>query len=148
MEIIPYVRTPLENMTDWMDEIRNMGVWDRLHEFGDEVMEIVPAIDTLPIYVKDALMGFIYSLSDAEAEFCKLIGTLAQMRTEELDEFKHTITVYDRFHGDLKEVKTYDDELSYADDCVSYEEDPRYVVDTRGRHTTVWLRNQSCEEDE
>ena len=146
--MIPYNRTALENMTDWMDEIHNLEVCERLHEFGDEVMEIVPAIDSLPGSVKDALMGFIYSLSDAETEFCKLISALTAMRTEELDKAGYTITVYESYRGDLREVKTYDDELSYVDDCVSYEEDPRWVVDTRGRHTTVWLRSQYCEEDE
>ena len=148
MEIVPYVRTELENMIDWMNVIHNMEMEERLRDLGTEVVETVPAIDSLPWYVKEALIGFLHDLGDAEVGFCRLLSALEQMRTEELNKSKHTLTVYDGFRGDLREVKTYNDELSYADDCVSYEEDPRYVVDTRGRHTTVWLRNQSCEEDE
>lgn len=148
METVPYVRTSLENMIDWMDEVRDIELDERLHDLGTEVMEAVPAIDSLPIYVKDALIELMRDLSDAEDGFYRLLGALSQMRTEELDESKHTITVYDRFRGDLREVKTFDDEQSYVDDLVSYEEDFRYVVETRGRHTTVWLRDLRCEEDE
>lgn len=148
METVPYVRTALENMIDWMDEVHDTEMEERLRDLGTEVVEAMPAIDSLPWYVKEALIGFMHDLGDAEVGFCRLLSALAQMRTEELNKSKHTLTVYDRFRGDLREVKTYDDEQSYADDCVSYEEDPRWVVDTRGRHTTVWLRGQYCEEGE
>lgn len=148
--MIPYNRTALESMTDWMDEIHRMNLERRFLDLGSEVLEAVPAIDSLPGYVQEALIGFMHDLSDAGAGFCRLLGTLAQMRTEELDKSKYTLTVYNKFRNGLREIKTYDDEQSYVDDCVSYEEDPRYAtgISGNGRHTMVCLRSKYCEEDE
>lgn len=148
METVPYERTALENMIDWMNEIHNMRLGERLNDLKTEVVDAVPAIDSLPGYVKEALIEFIYDLGDAEDGFCRLLSALARMRTMELDKSKFTIIVYDGYRGALREIKTFDDEQSYVDDCVSYEEDHRYVVDSRGKHTTVWLRDLRCEEDE
>ena len=149
MEIIPYVRTSLENMIDWMNEIRRVRYYDRLHNIGVEVAEAAPAIDSLPDFVKAAFVGFLDSLYDTEAEFDKLIHALSQMRDAELDKTGYTISVYSRHPGclDLISVKVFDDAETYGDAYADYLACD-YHGKQDGKHAMVWPKCVCYEEDE
>ena len=149
METVPYERTALENMLDWMNEIRRVRYYDRLHNIGVEVAEAAPAIGSLPDFVKAAFVGFLDSLYDTEAEFDKLIHALAQMRDAELDKTGYTISVYSRHPGclDLTRVEVFDDAESYGDAYADYLACD-YHGKQDGKHAMVWPRNVYYREDE
>lgn len=149
METESYERTELENMIDWMNDIRRVRQYNRLHNIGVEVAEATPAIDSLPDYVKEALVGFLDSLCDAEENFDKLIHALSLMRDAELDKTGYTLSVYSRHPGclDLISVKVFDDAESYRDAYADYLACD-YHGKQDGKHAMVWPKCVYYEGDE
>ena len=149
METIPYERTALENMIDWMNVIRRIRYYNKLHDLRAEVVEAIPSISSLPDFVKKALIGFLDDLCDAEEGLDKLVHALSLMRDAELDKTGYTISVYSRHPGclDLTRVEVFDDAESYGDACADYFAND-YHGKKDGKHTMVWPRNVYYGEDE
>ena len=149
MESVPYVRTPLENMIDWMNEIRKIRYHNWLHDLGVEIVKATPAIDSLPDFVRDAVVGFLDNLCDAEEGLDVLICALSLMRDAELDKAGYTISVYSRHPGclDLISVKVFDDAETYGDAYADYLACD-YHGKQDGKHAMVWPKCVYYEEDE
>jgi hypothetical protein len=149
METVPYERTALENMIDWMNEIRKIRYYNWLHDLGVEIVKATPAIDSLPDFVKDALVGFLDNLCDAEEGLDVLISALSLMRDAELDKAGYTISVYSGHPGclDLARVEVFDDAETYGDACADYFAND-YHGKQDGKHTMVWPKDVYYGEDE